>query len=178
MDIHGVPHGERRLSASEKGKGRAADFTSTVKGNGYSFLEHGRSKRVRKKRRLSASGEIDPIHLNDDGSIKRTTASTSKVHIRELPMSAEDELYFARLDQNARRPALNNWTNACPLWAKTRSAFQATTDHFQRPIRTAGATVNVDQDGVARGVILEGQAPGQRNFFSMEEEAGIILVSM
>ena len=174
----------RRLSAEEKGKGKAIDCDvelSEVKDD--VGPDGGRGKRVRRKRRLSADGEIDPNDLNADGSVNkkarrksniRANGQTSKAPI----LCAADKLYFARLEENAKRPALNDMKGPCPLWAKTRKALQSVAEYLRDPGKTIGACVDIGVGGVARGVILEGAAHEQRAFWGTGAEAGTIITSM
>lgn len=171
---------ERRLSPSEKGKGRASDFEPSCDPNGFlePDEEGGRGKRVRKKRRLSSAGEIDPNVLNDDGSVNKKARVKSNVHVKEIPLTAEDRAYFARVAQNELRGPLSIYRTACPLWARTRRALQSAAECFRQPDKTIGASVGIGMGGVARGIIFEGDAPGKGVFWGEGERAGTIVTSM
>jgi len=173
-------YGERRLSATEKGKGRASDLSMDPDSSGFLQFEDAssRSKRVRKKRRLSAAGEIDPNDLNDDGSLAKKPRPKPNGHVQELPLTAGDRAYFARIEQTALRPPLSDMKGPCPVWAKTRHALQSAAEYLRQPVKTVGASVGIGAGGVARGVILEGQAPGQGVFWGRGKQAGTIVTSM
>lgn len=174
----------RSLSTADKGEGRAMDghFSEGTK----RFLEaeqvDGRGKRVRKKRRLSAAGEIDPNDLNDDGSVNKKTRWTSTLvkngYVAQPPLTVDDKAYFARLDANARRPPLSDMKGPCPVWGKTRRALQSTAEYLRQPVKTIGASVEIGVGGIARGVILEGQIPRQGVFWGEGEQAGTIITYM
>lgn len=184
-------NGERRYSAAQKGKGRASE-------NGVNKFEedNGRGKRVKKKRRLSATGEVDPESLNADGTVikKRkqakasisTSTGTSHQHQHqqlhqvplEGPLSPEDQAYFDRIEENGKKPRLSEMRATCPVWSTTRKGLQAAAEYLRNPSKTAGASVEIGVGGVARGVILEGVPPSSRCFWGVQEDAGTIMVPM
>lgn len=175
--------GGRKYSTEEKGKGRATDLDVSDNNRSFEVDEvEGRAKRVRKKRRLSAAGEIDPNDLNDDGSVnkkaRRKFSLLTNSHMKETPLTADDRAYFARLDDNARRPPLLDMKGFCPIWSKTRRALQSAAEYLRQPVKTVGASVEIGVSGVARGVILEGQTPQQGSFWGSGRQAGTIITSM
>lgn len=170
--------------------------------------ESGRGKRVRKKRRLSAEGQIDPDTLDDDGnpravdpspSHSRHTQHTplshqsrsnnkgatkprsslpSKTIKPNQPMTKADEEYFRLLEENAKKPGLREMTSPCPVWSHTRRALCSATEYLRNPIRSEGASVEVGEGGIARGVILEGKPPGRATYWGTGKEAGSMLSNM
>ena len=171
-------------STESKGKGRAVDPDRIGDMNHFLASDNadGRVKRVRKERRLSATGEVDPDDLDDDGRFNRNARRKSS-HLqngqsKEVSPNADDRLYFARLDQNCQRLPLRDMKGLCPVWAKTRRALQSAADYLRQPVKTVGASVHVGVGGIARGVILEGQAAGQGTYWGTGKRAGTIVTSM
>lgn len=178
-----APVHDRRAPSADKGKGRQV--------NGEESGDEGRGKRVKKKRRLSASDEMDPNTLNFEGTGIRKARSRQPKPITQLPSSSagylrpedvtptqEDEQYAALAAREA--PALEDPRGIPPFWAGRRRALQAALPYFRNPIRTDGAAVDIGPSGVARGVILDG-APNESveaHFFGTAERAGTILTNM
>jgi len=155
--------------------------TPTQTSNGASVDAGRRGQRVRKKRRLSAAGEIDPNDIDDNGTVlkkarRRTTSDSNSMPL--LPLTADDRAYFSRIDANNARPPLADMRGSCPVWANTRQALQAAAEYLRQPVKTVGGCVQIGVGGVARGVILEGQTPGQGTFWGSGTQAGTILISL
>lgn len=183
-DAAGANLAERRLSAEEKGKGRATEIQGDTPAITNGFEEDiGRGKRVKKKRRLSATGEIDPQSVNDRGTVVKrrkqaAAASISQPPEMEGPLSVEDQRYFARIKDNETRPRLSEMKGTCPVWSTTRRGLQAGTEYLRNPSRTAGASVEIGVGGVARGLILEGLTASTRHFWGVQGDAGTLVVPM
>ena len=181
---NGSPSKEpRRLTAEEKGKNRASDppdeFARAMIGTPE---DEGRGKRVKKRRRLSLTGEVDPNDYDDTG-IKKLMRKVSKPSLplngsEETLTRVEDAEMARRTEANAARTALGNMTGSCPVWANSKRALEAAAEYFRKPVKTDGASVEIGLAGIARGVILEGQAPDNYTFWTMDERAGTIIVSM
>jgi hypothetical protein len=142
--------------------------------------DQGRGKRVKKKRRLSANGEVDPTTVDNDGSplksVRRTAHSTYIAQPRDV--FAADKAYATRLEANASKRPLDGMRSPCPVWANNRRALQAAVEYFRNPIRTEGGSVEVGTGGLARGVILEGTPPGQGTFWGQGNETGTIVACL
>lgn len=154
------------------------------------------AKRVKKKRRLSASNEIDPDSLDLDDSprnkkprkrvptiphppsLSPTIAKSDMHNANPAKHTSADAAYFERIDRNARRPLLASQRSACPVWAKTRKALQAATEYLRNPVRTDGGSVEIGVGGVARGVILEGDASGCGTFWGESDHYGTIVTCL
>lgn len=189
-----------RLSASAKGKGRALseedeeeDNPRESPDNGKDDVEAtGRGKRVRKKRRLSADGEVDPNDYDDDGlpipkqrpepprsppAAPPPRADPIGPLIADPPVSPDDERYHERVEANAKKPPLVKMKGPCPVWAHTRRALQSALGYLRNPVKTVGASVEIE-GGIAKGVILEGEPPGEKHYWGTGPLAGTILTSM
>lgn len=180
---------EDRLTAAEKGKGRATAEESA--GIADEDEEGGRGMRVKKKRRLSASDELDPTTLSWDGSSVKKPRSKPRPSAVNTPLRGPlrpedvqptdaDGEYYAALKVNDERPLLDNMRGFCPLWSDRRQALTAACKHFENSYKVAGASVSVGTSGVARGVILDNTPVGSvaGSYFGMEERAGTIVTSM
>lgn len=183
---------ERRLTAAEKGKGRQVPNGEGESDDDAVAEEGGRGKRVKKKRRLSASDEVDPNHLNFDGTgLRKARARPSKA-VTQLPSSSagylrpedviptEEDVKYKSLCDSHMAPALQHPRGIPPFWANRRRALQSALPSFRDHIKTDGALVDIAPSGVARGVILEG-APHETteaHFFGTGERAGTILTNM
>lgn len=155
--------------------------------------ESGRGKRVKKKRRLSASDEVDPNLLNFDGSGLRKARSRPSRPVTQLPPSSstgylrpedvtptdEDRAYDEVCSGNTSQE-LEDPRGIPPFWADRRRAVQAALPYFRDPVATDGAKVDIGPSGIARGVILDGiprESVGA-SFFGMGERAGTIVTNM
>lgn len=226
---------QARLTAAEKGKGRAAPYPSTMASTtilaqtppapytpsttsstagALAATDSLQGKRVPKKRRLSANGEIDPESLQSDGTLKKPrkrpsnpvapashlpynghASSSSSSHLplgtagayypgsgtdaTPAPaLSAADEAYLDRLERNAEKPYLTEMSGQCSLWATTRRALQGVAEYLRNPVMTDGASVEIGEGGIARGVILEGQEPEPKGFWGQRRMAGTMICAM
>lgn len=168
----------------------AADIDKN-EGTQSPVIEGGRGKRVKKKRRLSASDEVDPTTLRSNGhSAKKSRPSVTGQNRAIIPrppsknikrMQAqikEDEAYASRVAINAAKPQLRNYDSDVPLRSQTRRALYATAEYFSRPGKTAGASIEIGAAGLARGVLLEGVAPGTGNWWQLSQNSGTIIAHM
>jgi hypothetical protein len=110
-------------------------------------------------------------------SRNQPTALTVESHPDE-PYTSSDAAYFERIEKNLKRRAFKSMKHACPVWANTRMALQASTEYFRSPRRTAGASVEIGLGGVARGVVLEGEAPAHRYLWGTGEQIGTLILPM
>ena len=94
------------------------------------------------------------------------------------PLSSADAAYFERIEANQKRPAFKTMKHACPVWTNTRMALQASTEYFRSPRRTAGGSVEIGLGGVARGVILEGEAPKARHVWGAGLQIGTMILPL
>jgi hypothetical protein len=179
-----TPGAQAGPKSGGKGKGRALETDSEAEAvesptDGF----EGRGKRIRKARRLG-SDELDPNNLLPDGTLKRVAKkkpprTTVPVFTAdEPPMTKDDEAYFARVEANAARPALRDMRGACPVWALKRRDLSAAAEYLRDPKKTEGGSVEIGVGGLARGVILEGVAPGQGTFWGKGAQAGTIVVAL
>lgn len=169
-----------------KGKGRALETDSEAEAGDLASPTdeiEGRGKRIRKARRLG-SDELDPNNLLPDGTLKRVVKkkpprpAVPVFTADEPPMTKDDEAYFARVEANAARPALRDMRGACPVWALKRRDLSAAAEYLRDPKKTEGGSVEIGVGGLARGVILEGVAPGQGTFWGKGAQAGTIVVGL
>lgn len=109
---------------------------------------------------------------------KRPVRNAPKVPTADPAMTANDRAYFARIEANDRKEGLKAMKGECPVWADTRKALCSAVEYLRNPSKTVGASVEVGKGGIARGVILEGQAPGSKTFWGRGERAGTIVCSM
>ena len=172
---------DRRLTAEEKGKSRAIDLL--VDHVDMSPDGEGRGKRVKKKRRLSVSGEVDPNEYDDLGGIRKPMRRVSKMDISlngdsERLNSAGERAFHARIEANNQRPRLTDMSGSCPVWAHSKKALEAAVEYLRQPVKSIGASVEVGAGGMARAVLLEGQAPDQHTYWRMDSSGGTILTSM
>lgn len=223
-----------RLTTAEKGKGRASPYPSTMASTtilaqtppapyvastssavaALAATDSLQGKRVPKKRRLSANGEIDPESLQSDGTLKKSrkrpsgveapsqydsynghvsssshpppstaamhhpVSSTEATAAPAQPMSAADRAYVERLQRNAEQPYLTEMSGQCSLWAVTRRALQGAAEYLRNPVMTDGASVEIGEGGIARGVILEGQEPGPKGYWGERKMAGTMFCAM
>ncbi len=58
----------------------------------------------------------------------------------------------------------------CSLWAVTRRALQGAAEYLRNPVMTDGASVEIGEGGIARGVILEGQEPEPKGYWGGAED--------
>lgn len=174
------------LRSPDKGKGRAVPGADSDDNESADEREHGhehehdhdhehdadtteggRGKRVRKKRRLSASDELDPNLLNFDGTgLRKPRSRVSRVahHLPPAhsgPLRPEDVVdkdtsYRDAVVANDAREALGDMRGFCPAWTDRRRALFTAAEYLRNPISTTGASVDIGASGLARGVILEG----------------------
>lgn len=158
---------EERFTTSEKGKSRADSDETMTNGDEGEDAE-GRGKRVKKKRRLSASDEVDPNTLGWDGTPLKKPRGRPRVAAPILPFNGPlrpedvkltylDVKSEAELAENTARPPLADPRDFSPMWADRPHAFTAAAGRFQSPIKTMGAWVARAANGQAQGVILTGQ---------------------
>lgn len=189
----------RTLSGStDKGKGKAkapppkSDSEEDDSDGGPSVPEDGgRGKRVKKKRRLSASDEVDPSLLNFDGTgIRKPRApravksglpglNAEPIRPEDVPPSRADIAHFDAVAKNDARPELHDMRGFAPVWADRRRALASAVESFRAPQPVPGASVSIGPSGIARGVILEGQPPLEmRTYWGTGERIGTIITSM
>lgn len=160
--------------------------------------DFGTSKRAAKKRRLTSDTQAKPEGAAADtkksaAGPSTSTSATKKRTIRpshvqpaaltteshpDDPFSKLDAAFFARTERNLARPLLRSMKHACPVWSNTRMALQASTDYFRSPRRTAGGSVEIGLGGIARGVILEGDAPEHRYLWGRGKQIGTMILPM
>nr|XP_018264086.1 uncharacterized protein I303_03964 [Kwoniella dejecticola CBS 10117]OBR86244.1 hypothetical protein I303_03964 [Kwoniella dejecticola CBS 10117] len=180
---------QRSTPSSNKGKGKASAHTyipppplpalpsferdSAI--NGAETVPNSDQK-GQKKRKLSISVQGDPKRVrrkSNRDSLGPLPLST------DLPLSRADQAYFARLEENAKKPPLRDMYGPCPVWAKTRKSLQSAAEYLRDPKRTAGASVEIGAGGLARGVILEGEVPGAQGiFWGTGKDAGTIITAI
>jgi hypothetical protein len=151
---------------------------------------HG-ADRPTKRPRLSEPGpstvRIQPANIEPQpatsapATVKR--AATRKRTVPGMPtadppLTADDRAYFARIEANSRKPGLNQMKAPCPVWADTRRSLTSAVEYLWSPVKTAGASVEVAQGGIARGLILEGQSPAPGAYWGTGRRAGTIVASM
>ena len=172
----------------DKGKGKATDLGSESPLNDTGIGEDGdggRGKRVRKKRRLSASGEVDPNDLDDEGTMLMKPPTSRRVPKPSIPLNgppdpsptADDKAYLTRVEANSKLPVLHPSRGPCPVWSNTRQALRAATEYFRQPIKTAGASVEIGNGKIARGVILEGKPTSSKTYWNLQDPT-VIMTSM
>jgi hypothetical protein len=127
--------------------------------------------------KVPAPGNAGGAALNGR-SFKRPLRKAPAVPTADPPISADDRAYYARVEANNRKEGLRGMKGECPVWADTRKELCAAVEYLRDPRKTAGASVEVGKGGIARGVILEGQAPAQEGFWGRGERAGTIVCSM
>ena len=182
-DVDDEEDGVVNFDTSDMGKGKAPATLQSVLSTPDSG---GRGQRVKKKRRLSAGGELDPNDIDDDGVVvvnkpMKRASKPSMPLFRDEPMwLAQDAEYRRRVEENHNRPPLSNMRGQCPIWSNSRRALMAACEYFRQPVKTEGASVEIGINGIARGVILEGEAPGlsETTYFGEMEDVGTIVVSM
>nr|XP_019013326.1 uncharacterized protein I206_01392 [Kwoniella pini CBS 10737]OCF52107.1 hypothetical protein I206_01392 [Kwoniella pini CBS 10737] len=176
-----------RLSSKEKGKAPAHTYipppplpslpdenraTSMSIDQPPSLLQ----SKPQKKRKLSIAVEGDPKRVRRKSNRDAVGPLT---HPTDLPLTRNDQAYFSRLEDNARKPPLSDMYGPCPVWAKTKSALQSAAEYLREPRSTAGASVEIGVGGVARGVILEGEVKGvQGNFWGSGRDSGTIITAI
>lgn len=188
----------RTLSGStDKGKGKAkapppsSDSEEDESDTAAPREDGGRGKRIKKKRRLSASDEVDPNLLNFDGSGFRKPraarqpkaglpgATMEPTRPEDVTPSKADVEHFESVAKNNERPDLHDMRGFAPVWADRRRALAAAVEAFRAPQTTPGASVSVGPSGIARGVILEGKPPLEmRTYWGTGERIGTIITSM
>jgi hypothetical protein len=94
----------------------------------------------------------------------------------DVEPTAQDIKYNQRVEENAKKPAMK-YFKECPLWAMRRHAFYAATDSLRNPTPTVGASVQIGESGVARGVLLEG-SPTLKAFWGQGVDVGTIVAAM
>ena len=169
------------ISSSHKGKERASQeaASNTALRINDSSPDNGRGKRVKKKRRLSATGEIDPSEVPLNGTIRKSRPSVPRAPPPPRPtLSASERAYNERVRLNKLKPVLKDMRGGYPMWARTRRSLMTMAEYLRNPIRTDGASVDIGHGEIARGVILEGEAPGRPGFWSQDKWAGTIVASM
>ena len=172
---------EQRLTAEGKGKSRATDMT--VQTLEMSSDGEGRGKRVKKRRRLSASGEVDPNDYDGISGVKKPMRKVSKM---EIPLNGDSEhlstfeerAFNARIDANNQRPRLTDMSGSCPVWANSKRALEAAAEYLRQPIKSIGASVEIGAGGMARAVLFEGEAPDRHTSWRMDNAGGTIVMSM
>jgi len=156
----------------------------------------GRGKRIKKKRRLSAADEIAPSPVKPNAPAKKSRPSTAHVVPKkerpdlpaalplppQTPQSSQtrsQKEYNARLITNRSKPALDQAALASiPVWADTHRALLVCSEYLNRPSKTHGASVEIGAGGLARGLILEGVAPGYGNYWRTDNSVGSIIINM
>lgn len=177
---------EKRFTAAEKAKGRPVDDGSDA--SDTDGEDAGRGKRVRKKRRLSATDEVDPNLLNLDGSLRKPRAKGPRIpglpgpgaganRPEDVRVTEDDARYRAAVEANDQRPDLSSMRGFCPVWANRRRELFAAAEYLRAPVPTAGASVDIGRSGVARGVILEGPS-SPKTFWGEGGQAGSIAAYM
>ncbi|WWD15727.1 hypothetical protein CI109_100149 [Kwoniella shandongensis] len=172
-----------RYTSAEKGKNRADQQQAAQPIHNTQDIEMAvdEAGSLTKKRRISIE---DAAHLshNDTTVLKKPRRKSTRDSIgpinMNVPLSPADQHYFARLEENTRRPPLFDMNGPCPVWAKTKRALQAAAEYLRDPRKTAGGSVEIGVGGVARGVILEGVAEAQGIFWGTQADAGTIITSL
>ncbi|EIW65753.1 hypothetical protein TREMEDRAFT_74911 [Tremella mesenterica DSM 1558] len=133
-----------------------------------------RSTKVRKKaRRLSESPSPPPTIPTNSVYLKRQIRPiVPKLHDDE----GDPEAYAKRVRVNATKPPLRT-RGECPVWAETWEDLNGIA-HFAELVRTEGGRISIARGGMARGVVLSGQAPGLHGWWSVEEKVGSVVVSL
>ncbi|ORY25750.1 hypothetical protein BCR39DRAFT_543219 [Naematelia encephala] len=172
---------EKRFSTAEKGKGKVTSFDPsdedvTRSRDATPEEDGGRGKRVRKKRRLSLTGEVDPETVNDDGIIakkfrRKSRPTNDGTEGRQPALTADDKAWQARVQANAAKPPLANLDGNYPIWANTRAALRDATTYLRDPVKTVGGSVEIGTGGIARGVLLEGKADPMWAYWSTDESS-------
>lgn len=167
----------------EKGKGRAPETTARTNGshdvNGAQHDDSGRGKREKKKRRLSNASD-EEAQSKSTKSNKNNQPAGSASRVESLPpLSKEDQAYFDRVTANRSRPSLGGrMKGPCPVWSNTRRALLSSVEYMANPVRTIGASVAIGPGGMARGIILEGQAPSDLTYWGKGSTGGTLLLPM
>lgn len=184
--------GEKRLTAAEKGKGRQVPNEDGESDDEVVVEEGGRGKRVKKKRRLSASDEVDPNQLNFEGTALRKARARPSRPVTQLPSSSAgyhrpedvtptaEDLKYKSLCDIQTAPDLKDPRGIPPFWADRRRALEAALLQFRNLVWTDGAAVRLGLSGLGVGIVLDGvpHATTEPHFFGTGERAGTILTNM
>jgi hypothetical protein len=179
---------------SDQANGRGVEAEMDVDDAEDDAQGGGRGMRVKKKRRLSAAGMIDPNTVDANGTLLKPRKRQPRPSELPLPVSAPsysrstesaapplslaDQAYANRELENSMKPQRTKMKGPCPVWAKTRRALLSTLEYMQNPRRVEGGSVEIGSGGIARGIILEGVAPGQGTYWGVGKEAGTIVTCL
>jgi hypothetical protein len=161
---------EQRYTPMQKGKGRAPSPPT----NGYQPYT---------SRPMPTDNQRRDTPAKSSNGTNGTEESHKSTHVAinplaKLPLSAIDKAFAERVEANNLKPKLKDMNGPCPVWSNTRKGLQSALDYMRNPVKTAGASVDINPGGMARGVILEGQIPSDLAYWGQGTEGGTLILPM
>jgi hypothetical protein len=130
---------------------------------------------------MHRNDKFDTVSTQGDSREKaENTAMVSAINplAADIPLSQADQAFADRMEANRLKPNVGITKGPCPVWSYTRRGLQSTLDYLRKPTKTGGASVNIGPGGMARGVILEGQAPSDLTFWGSGLNGGTLMLPM